>query len=173
MDTVKIENKIYGVSEIVEFVNEDGAQSQYNCGQAAIATLVKFHNKDVSVQEVEHWYPPDAMFGYFGTSKRRVEKALNGYGLNPKTITGIDAVKESLRNGIPGLVLCEFVFKEVWGLKIPSAHWMMAFGYDDDYIYVSNWSFNKMKLNDFERSWKGMVPRLVSMDESMIVHQGS
>ena len=72
-----------GLPALYEFVNADGDLTRFNCGQAAACTLLtQAHAVPPAADPeaacglmaaVEQAHPPDNLFGWFGTSRRRVD----------------------------------------------------------------------------------------------------
>jgi hypothetical protein len=162
-----------GIEEIlkVEYVNEDGKLSKYNCGQAAVATLIQFYQRDREgvMEWLEKEHPPNVLFGYLGTTRRRVERGLRAAGLRPYTIHGVDALKKSLDDGKPGIFTYQFELMKVLGVSIPTAHWMVAFGYNDEYVFVTNWWKHRIPWDEFLVGWSGWIPAITSMKNAAIL----
>lgn len=161
-----IQPRVNGRS-IYEYQNEDGALPDMNCGQAAIATLLASSNPSYErsnlVMQIEASWPPDMMLGYLGTSKRRMYDILRAYGHEPKEVVGFAALKTLLERNKLVIVTCQTTFTMFGGISLPSAHWMVAFDYDQDYIYLSNWWDNRMTHKEFLDSWNGWIPWLGNM----------
>jgi hypothetical protein len=51
----------------------------------------------------------------------------------------------------------------VWRFQAPAGHWMVAYGFDDRQVFVSNYHAPAMPWDEFRRAWSGLVPRLISM----------
>jgi hypothetical protein len=52
---------------------------------------------------------------------------------------------------------------KLWNcIDLPGGHWMVAYGFDDEYVYLTN--HGKMTWPEFRRGWNGLVPRLIRMN---------
>ena len=152
---------------IIEFVNEDGKFSGWNCGQAAVASLLCQRVPGASysplMTELEANFGPDNPFN-LGTSPRQVRRALKAYGLNVKTVRG----QHNLKRHMPCIITFKFELMKVLGVSIPTAHWMMAYGYDDDYVYVTNWWDNRIAWPEFMAGWDWWGLNLMSVRAAAI-----
>jgi hypothetical protein len=160
-----------GKSPIFEFTNADGQArwQEYNCGQAAAATFLTLHGvvappaADQLMAQLERDHPPDNLAGYFGTSRRRVERMLRAFDLKPVEIDGEDELRGSLDEGNPVIVMLGVPGPRVLGVTMPSGHWMVAYGYDDEQVFLTNWGGATMTWEEFRAGWKAMVPWLINM----------
>lgn len=159
-----------GLPELMEFTNDDGELCRTNCGQAAVATLLHFVEGDIveaasaslmSWLETEH--PPDNLGGWLGTSRRRVERGLRSRGHRPFAIEGVDRLRAMLARGRPVIVVVQMKAGRIWRFDLPGAHWMVAFGFDREHIYLTNRERNRMKWEEFVAGWSGWVPALTGM----------
>jgi hypothetical protein len=167
-----------GLPALYEFVNSDGGLTRYNCGQAAACTLLT-HCEALSAADaeaacalmaaVEEAHPPDNLGGWFGTSRRRVERICQGHGIELEEVHGEDALREALTAGRPVAVMAELPGPKVWKWQVPVGHWMVAYGYDSRRVYLSNYDSAGMTWDDFRRAWGGLVPRLISMRHTGLV----
>lgn len=151
----------------VEYTNEDGKLSKWNCGQAAAATLIKYVDPlietNVLMPYLESHYEPNNIFG-LGTSPRQIRKALNHYNIETIIVRG----KEAMQANIPCILTYQFELTKFLGISIPTAHWMMVYGYDDEYIYLTNWWDNRMSWSDFLSGWNGWALDLQDIRNSAI-----
>ena len=46
---------------------------------------------------------------------------------------------------------------------MPAGHWMLAYGSDDQQIFLTNWSAPGMSWDEFRYWWNGIVPRAIGM----------
>jgi hypothetical protein len=161
-----------GLPALYEFVNADGQQRPYNCGQAAACTLFTFcENASPGDAEaacalmstIEEAHPPDNLFGWFGTSRRRVERICLSRGIELDEIEGEDQLRAALSAGRPVAMMVELPGKRILGWEAPAGHWMVAYGFDDKQIYLSNYHAPAMPWDEFRKAWNGLVPRLISM----------
>src|SRR5262245_38969492 len=89
-----------GLPALYESINADGEYRRFNCGQAAACTLLTHYQafpSDLdcdaacqSMTEVEDDHPPDNFGGWFGTSRRRVERICRTHGFALEEIDGED-----------------------------------------------------------------------------------
>ena len=63
------------------FTNDNGLDPDRCCGQVAVATVLSLHGIATSVPALERRYPPNVLFGRWGTSKHRLMDMLEDYGL--------------------------------------------------------------------------------------------
>lgn len=158
-----------GLPGLVEFTNADGLNCPVNCGQAAACTLLNYmgliqpdpSQTDQIMKEIETAHPPDNLGGRFGTSRRRIERILGAYGVEPTVIAGEENFRQMLHLGNPMIVMIGLTVRKILGISIPSGHWMVAYGYDDDFVYLTNWG--RMPWEDFRQGWNGLVARLIRM----------
>lgn len=159
-----------GLASIFEFTNGDGAFVRTNCGQAAAATLLTFYGKFALaalepgqiMDAIEREDPPDNFGGAFGTSRRRVTRICRRHGILLREITGEVALRAELSKGKPAIVMLGVSAGRFLGrIDLPGGHWMVAYGFDGDRIYLTNHGW--MTWDEFRRGWAGIVPRLIDM----------
>src|SRR5438552_13550543 len=106
-----------GLPSIYEFINADGELRRFNCGQAAACSLLSFagalaaeppteHAQD-AMTTIESEHPPDNLGGWFGTSRRRVERICRKHGIELDEVVGEDELRAFLGMGRPVLVMVE------------------------------------------------------------------
>ena len=66
-------------------------------------------------------------------------------------------------------MMVELPGPQVWRWRAPVGHWMVAYGYDDRRVYLSNYGPDGMLWDEFRRAWGGLVPRLISMRNTGLV----
>lgn len=151
----------------IEFVNEDGKLSKWNCGQAAAASLIKYlkpeNETEMLMALLELHFRPNNPFG-MGTSPRQIRRMLKAYEIETIIVRG----KEEMQANIPCILTYQFELTKFLGISIPTAHWMMVYGYDDDYIYLTNWWDNRMSWSDFLSGWNGWALDLQDIRNSAI-----
>jgi hypothetical protein len=159
-----------GIRRIFQFTNSDGSFVPYNCGQAAAATFLTFHGLLPSLEQqaglvmsqIEAAHPPDIAGGWFGSSRRRIERICRAGGLPVDDIVGETGLCDQIRSNRAALVVLEVpgpkLFKR-WTL--PTGHWMVAYGFDDESVYLTNWG--KMTWDLFRQRWDALIPRAVGM----------
>ena len=50
-----------------------------------------------------------------------------------------------------------------WHIPLPGGHWMVAYGYDREHIYLTNLEEGKMPWTEFRRRWRSWVSLLIRM----------
>jgi len=159
-----------GLPSIFEFTNGDGAIVRTNCGQAAAATLLTFYGKlspatltaGQIMAAIEDTDPPDNFGGAFGTSRRRVTRICRRHGIRLHEIAGEAAIRRELAEERPVIVMLGGSAGRLFDrIDLPGGHWMVAYGFDDDRIYLTNHGW--MTWDDFRLGWAGIVPRLIDM----------
>jgi len=164
-------NKYHGLAQIFEFVNADGNFTRYNCGQAAACTLLthlgRLEPAAESMPKVENKYPPDNLGGWFGTSRRRVQRICRGLGVPTEAIKGESELKLSIEQGRPVIVMLGRPGPKFLGITMPMGHWMVAYGFDDENVYLSN--HGSMTWDEFRQGWRGLVPWLIRMRQRGLV----
>ena len=170
----------WGLEKIFEYTNDDGQLVDTNCGQAAAATFLTFHGKLLPVAErakkimaaIERDHPPDNLVGRFGTSRRQVIHICRDQGLRVMEIAGEEALRAQLAQHRPVIVMIGVSAGRLWNLfDLPGGHWMVAYGFDADYVHLTNWG--RMSWTKFRAGWNALVPRLISMRHKGLVHSGS
>jgi hypothetical protein len=168
-----------GLSSVYEFINCDGEYQRFNCGQAAACTLLTHYRvfptdldcdaaRDV-MEGVEDFHPPDNAGGWFGTSRRRVERICRVHGVPVEEVTSEDELRQCLENLRPVMVMVGTEGPRIWRWNAPAGHWMVAYGYDANQIFLTNWCGPGMPWPEFRRRWGAIVPRLISMHNRGLV----
>jgi hypothetical protein len=159
-----------GLDSLFEFTNADGRLCRTNCGQAAAATFLTHHGKlsladgaDARIMaDLERDHPPDQFFGLFGTGRRQVERICQQYEQPLQEIGGEENLRRSLGRRQPVIVMLGVSAGRLFNrFDLPGGHWMVAFGCDDEQVYLSNWG--AMPWAEFHRGWRSPVPRLIGM----------
>jgi hypothetical protein len=162
-----------GLPSVYEFVNADGEHRRFNCGQAAACSLLAFvgaiaTDLDAEVARlamtaVEGEHPPDNLWGWFGTSRRRVERICHRHGVDLAAVAGEEALRRSLAMKRPVMVMIQTDGSRFLKWRIPGGHWMLAYGCDDRQVFFTNNSGCGMSWAEFRDRWHALVPRLVGM----------
>jgi hypothetical protein len=160
-----------GLGGIFEFVNADGKLVSFNCGQAAAATLLAHQGcfpagEATAAQRMhalEAVYPPDNLGGWLGTSRRRVTQICRAHGVRLEEVAGEVALRTALDQRRPVIVMLGVSRRKFFGRRLPSGHWMVAYGYDLEHVYLTNWG--TMNWDEFRAGWTGLVPRSSQMRE--------
>jgi hypothetical protein len=162
-----------GLPSVYEFINSDGEYRRFNCGQAAACSLLSFAGALVAEPDpalartlmtaIEEANPPDNFGGWFGTSRRRVERICRRYGIELDVVAGEEELRASLAACRPAIVMLGTEGPRVLRWRAPAGHWMLAYGFDDSQIFLTNHSEPGMPWDEFRRGWSQLVPRLISM----------
>ena len=158
-----------GLAQIFEFINDDGELFYRNCGQAAAATMLTHEGVlQPSVESamqvmraVENAHPPDNLFGWLGTSRRCVKRICKAHRVDLVAIDGEQALRRELDRGNPVIVMLAVAGGKFLGFDLPGGHWMVAYGYDDENVYLTN--CGTMTWLEFRAGWDALVPRLIQM----------
>jgi hypothetical protein len=161
-----------GLERIFEFVNSDGRLTKWNCGQAAATTLLTHHgrlplpadNAAALMRLVEDAFPPDQLGGWLGSSRRRVMRICKAHSLPLKEVRGEECLRAELSRGNPVALMLGVCGGHVWGWDLPGGHWMVAYGFDDEALFLTNWS-EPMPWSEFRTRWRSMVARLIQMSD--------
>jgi hypothetical protein len=162
-----------GLPGIYEYRNADGDLCRFNCGQAAACTFLTHHGilpADLDEElaravmtSVEGSHPPDNVGGWFGTSRRRVERICRAHGVEVEEVAGEDELRRCLDEGRPVIVMVGTEGPRVWRWRAPAGHWMVAYGYDRHQVFLTNHCGAGMPWDEFRSWWGSVVPRLISM----------
>ncbi len=155
-----------GLPGLFEFVNADGRWRQFNCGQAAACTFLTHYGllkPDGAVMKaIERECPPDNLGGWLGTSRRCVERICREHGLKLEEIAGEAEMRSYLGEGKPVIVMLGVPGMTVWRWRLPAGHWMVAYGFDEEFVYLSNQG--RMSWDEFRDGWQSLVPWLIRMN---------
>jgi hypothetical protein len=155
-----------GLSEIFEFTNADGKQRKFNCGQAAACTYLASRGllkpDGAVMRDIEKAHPPDNLGGWFGTSRYCVERICRTHGLDLSEVSGEEELRSYLGGRNPVIVMLGVPGPRFWRWQLPAGHWMVAYGFDDEFVYLSNQG--RMSWDEFRVGWKSLVPRLIRMN---------
>jgi hypothetical protein len=167
-----------GLPSIFEYVNDDGNSPINCCGQAAMATLLtkkglqKTASASTNVKTLEAQFPPDIAWGYFGTSKQRMEQMITAHGRLMQTHLGHNQLKSRVSAGKPVAVMLD-VSKGMAGS--PSAqglagHWMVVFAFDNKWVYTTNFGgvYRRIDWARFDRGWNSWMPAAIGMHQAAI-----
>jgi hypothetical protein len=165
-----------GLASIYEYTNDDGALQKWNCGQAAAATLLthlgQFEPNPQKASEIMSWiennHPPDVAGGWFGSSRRRVTRICRSRGVELDEINGIAELRRELDRGNPVIMMLGVHAGKFWRFDLPGGHWAVAYGYDSQNLYLTNWG-EPCPWDDFGWRWRSMVSRIIQMSERGLV----
>jgi hypothetical protein len=156
-----------GLDCIFEYTNHDGALTRWNCGQAALATFLTHHGRMDPVAAADNmaWleahHPPDQFGGWFGTGRRRVERALHAFQLEALELAGEEEIKRQLDQKYPVLLMIGCPSYRLLGIDLPGGHWMVAFGHEGDLVHLTN--RGAMTWSEIRAGWKSITARWIGM----------
>jgi hypothetical protein len=151
-----------GRCSIFQFTNFDFPSTGNTCGQAAIATALwtvglTYNNNDKALaKSVYDYAPPKITLGNMiqlqpslGTDWRQINYGLDGYkrqGIKYTWIDGEAEIKKYLAMKWPVIIMLDTGTLPQYNYQWWTGHWVVAFGYDRNNIYVSNFP-------DYRMSW--------------------
>jgi hypothetical protein len=160
-----------GLEQIFEYCNWDGELTRWNCGQAAAATLLNHLDKpatlkdaDDAVRAIERRFPPDQFGGWLGTGRRRVKEILREHGAQVNEIRGERRLRAEIERGNPVIVMLGVSGGTFWKWELPGGHWMVAYAFDDENVYLTNWT-TPMPWGEFRVRWRSIVSSWIQMAE--------
>lgn len=157
-----------GLCGMWQFENWDFPSTNNTCGQAAAATIIthwqglkndsKFKRSLASY--LYNNYGPNNAFGLLGTSWQQVVNSITGpYKLSWRKSFGESDLRTELAKGIPVIVMLDSARLRDRGYAYPASpvgiagHWVVVYGYDNGFYYVSNHPGNYIGRNDFLEAW--------------------
>lgn len=163
-----------GLPSLFGYENADGKLVSTNCGLAASATMLTYLGKmqadltptpngNPNMLALESTYPPNILFGLAGTSRGRVERILEAYGCEGVEVDGEDALRQSIQAGLPVAVMLQVPGNAVLGVTMPAGHWMVAYGFDDQNIFLTNCNSGGMTWDAFRQGWSDFLPWCIDM----------
>jgi hypothetical protein len=160
-----------GRCEIYQFTNFDFPSTNNSSGQAALATAmwnVGLSNKnDPRAMSKRIWElsPPKITLGNLtplqgtlGTDWRQINHALDGFkahGIKYTWIDGEAEIKKYLGMNLPVVIMLDAGTLPQYDYKWWTGHWVTAFGYDPEYIYVSNFPQNRLTWKQLDDAFRG------------------
>lgn len=140
---------------------------QYNaCGQAAIATVLTGLGvspedpTDAVMQEVYDRFPPDILWGRFGTSFKQVERALAAHSITATWLEGEAQLVTALARGHLAVVMLDVGATQNEGFGPIGGHWVVIYAMDQEHVYVSNWPYDgRCTWRSFRRAWDTIMTR--------------
>lgn len=154
--------------QLWEFENSDFPSTGNTCGQAAAATIITHWQKTAQdaafrrklVSFLYNSYGPNNAFGLLGTSWQQVVNSIIvPYKMSWRKVSGESDLRTELNKGIPVIVMldAERLRQKGYGYnRSPvgiSGHWVVVYGYDSGYYYVTNHNGNWIARADFLESW--------------------
>jgi hypothetical protein len=161
-----------GICDLWEFDNDDFPVNNTTCGQAAAATIIAhwkhWHRDDAAKATLTSFlyrnYGPDNGLGYFGTSWQRVVNSITGpYQMSWRKSSGEDDLRAELNKGIPVIVVLDAERLRQRGYSYPratvgvAAHYVVVYGYDSGFYFVTNHDQNWIARKDFLESWNTWI----------------
>lgn len=172
--SMPVSTSYLGLPQLFGYVNADGSYRGTNCGLAASATLLTyrgsmqpaltpepFTNPNMAV--LESSFPPNILCGLAGTSRGRVERILEAQGYEAVEVDGEAALRQALSRGEPVAVMLQVAGSPFMGLPMPAGHWMVAYGCDENRIYLTNWHDTAMPWEEFRQGWSAVIPWCINM----------
>ena len=161
-----------GKCTIYQYNNSDFPVSTNSSAQAAIASALyavglkgKFSDTKQLAARVWEVAPPKITLknmqpvkGTLGTDWKQVNQGLDKlgkqYGIQYAWIEGVPEIKKYLSMELPVLVMLDAgalpQLKNQWWV----GHWVTAFAYDKNFIYVTNFPNNRMTWDQFDAAFK-------------------
>jgi hypothetical protein len=163
-----------GLPALFGYVNQDGRLCETNCGLAASATLLTYFGKmqaaptiepemNPNMLALEESFPPNILGGIAGTSRGRVERILDAYGCEALEVDGEEGLRQSLASGQPVAVMLQVEGQKMLGMTMPAGPWMVAYSFDAERIYLTNWSDDAMTWEEFRAGWSALFPWCINM----------
>lgn len=143
-----------GKCSIYQFTNYDFPNTKNSCGQAAIATAMwsvgldkKYASDAEFAKSIWSFAPPKITLGNLihlqdtlGTDWRQINAAMDGYGklhgVKYTWVTGEAEIKKYLAMNLPVVIMLDTGTLKQFDYKWFTGHWVTAFGYDKDFVYV-------------------------------------
>lgn len=161
-----------GLCGMWQFDNFDFPVNNTTCGQAAAATIIthwmglrndaKFKTDLASFLYKN--YGPNNVGGAFGTSWQQVVTSIVApYKMGWRKVSGEADLRQELARGIPVIVIIDSERLRQKGYAYPratvgiAAHYVVVYGYDKDFYYVTNHDKNWIRRADFLESWNTWI----------------
>lgn len=161
-----------GKCNIYQYTNSDFPANNNSSAQAALATALyavglkeKFPDTKQLATTVWKVAPPKITLknmqqvkSTLGTDWKQVNQGLDKlgkqYGVQYAWIEGVPEIKKYLTMQLPVMVMLDAGSLPQMENKWWVGHWVTAFAYDKDYIYVTNFPDNRMTWSQFDASFK-------------------
>jgi hypothetical protein len=112
------------------------------------------------VSEVYRLHPPDILFGWLGTSWRRVQRAVDGFGVAHRWTEGEEELARTLAAGRLAVVMLDVGATSDEGYGGMGGHWTVVYAMDAAHVYVSNWPGDgRCTWRNFRRAWDTPLTR--------------
>ena len=161
-----------GTCTIYQFTNNDFPANNNTSAQAALATAFyaaglkqKFADPKQLAAKVWAIAPPKIILpnmaqlkNTMGTDWKQVNIGLDKfekqYAMHYAWIEGIPEIKKYLAMKLPVMMMLDagplWEFQNKWWI----GHWVTAFAYDKDYIYVTNFPNNRITWSEFDAAFR-------------------
>ncbi len=161
-----------GQCGIWQFDNFDFPKNDTTCGQAAAATIITHwlgqkNNQQFKTDVASYLYNnygPNNVFGWFGTSWQQVvNSVIVPYKMGWRKVSGEADLRQELDRGIPVIVIVDSARLRERGYAYPkatvgiAAHYIVVYGYDSEYYFVTNHPDNWIRKADFLESWNTWI----------------
>lgn len=160
-----------GRCSFYQFTNSDFPSFNNSCAQAALASAMwavgiksSFATEKQLASIVWRTTPPRITLGNMlqlegslGTDWRQLNAGLDQfkkYGIQYAWVDGIPEIKKYLAMQLPVIIMLDAGTLPQFNYKWWTGHWVTAFAYDANYIYVSNFKDNKMTWKQLEDAYK-------------------
>lgn len=161
-----------GLCSIAEFTNNDFPVRKTTCGQAAAVTALwhvglssAYGAPKKLVKSFYDYAPPKVTVAgllpfanSFGSDWRQINYGLDGYanqGIRYSWLKGIPALKAELKKKWPCLIMLDTGTLPQFNYGWVTGHWVVAYGYDANYLYVTNFPDNRMTWAELTKAWGG------------------
>lgn len=161
----------HGRCSIFQFTNSDFPTKGNSCAQAAMSTAlwtvgVTYNNDQKALaKNVFSVAPPKITLGNMiqvqgslGTDWRQFNSGMDGFGKTFGTkyawIDGEAQIKKYLAMNYPVVIMLDTGTLKQFDYKWWTGHWVTAFAYDRDYIYVSNFPGGRMTWAELDAAFR-------------------
>ena len=156
-----------GLCGMWQFDNFDFPVHNTTCGQAAAATIITHWLKrndaqfktDVAAYLYNN-YGPNNLGGSLGTSWQQVvNSVIVPYRMGWRKVSGEADLRQELARGIPVIVIVDSERLRQRGYDYPratvgiAAHYIVVYGYDNGFYYVTNHDKNWIRRAEFLEAW--------------------
>jgi hypothetical protein len=164
-----------GKCSIYQFTNIDFPISKTSCGQAAACTALwavgmgpRWNNDKVEFMR-SYWRhaPPKITIagvkdlgGNLGTDWRQINYGLDGYksyGVQYSWQSGRANLEKYLRMGWPCIIMLDCGTLAQYNYAWMTGHWVVAYGYDANGFYVTNFPNNYITWTELNKAWGGVL----------------
>lgn len=159
-------------TDMWQFDNFDFPSTFNTCGQAAAATVITYWQKSRTDAKFKKDlasflysnYGPNNALGMLGTSWQQVVSSVTTpYKMNWRKVSGESDLRSEINKEIPVIVMLDSERLRQRGYNYPAspvgigAHYVVVYGYDKDFYFVSNHPGNYISRKDFLESWNTWI----------------